>query len=379
MINNMQELNQFEKSDYPYSVNARKESIKANKEALETIRSDSMGTSFKEALGSDVLSGFIPDLFIDEIVTLGQRTAIARNTFPVIGQTTHGNFKQRYRWKDEGVMVTSKELVEVKHTESERDVQEFEFLKLLDSQVLSLELIEDSTLDEVTAEVSLAANKFFRRENQLMAHRLSEFSNGATATKWANHEGDVDDSSTALVANDTGANILAAMRRAYLNITTKLTDRFDPSLLTWLVTPNVYARLFLVDTFQQHRLSGLAPNDISGKINVTDSILNIPVKIWEAGKFNADSTWVADPWDIYLIAPQFAAGIRERWSMRTSPLDMTKIVASGLMMFERLIPYVRNPFAYRRISPTQDYGSGIIGDMKNINILGGTEDTTVFP
>jgi hypothetical protein len=86
------ELKQYEKSDYPYSVNARRESVKKNKEALEAIRRESYGTTLKEALTSDALSGFIPDLFVDEIITLGQRTAIARNNFPVVGQSTQSSY-----------------------------------------------------------------------------------------------------------------------------------------------------------------------------------------------------------------------------------------------------------------------------------------------
>jgi len=360
----IRELNEFEKSDYPFSVTARRESICKNKAALDTIRKESMGTSFREAMTSDVLSGFIPDLFLDEIVTLGLRVAIARNNFPVVGQSTHGSFKQRYRWKDEGVQVSSKELVEVKNSQSETDVETFSFLKLLDSNVFSLELIEDSTLDEVTAEVSLSANKFYRRENQLLGHRLTEYSQG----KWSNY---------VTGASDTGANILAAMQTAYLDMVTRLNDRFDPSLLTWFVTPEVYTLLFGVTAFQEFRLSGLMANNTTGKINVSDEIYRIPIVVWEAGYFNSDSVWTAAPYDVFLCATQFAAGIRERWSMRTSPLDMNKILGSGLMMFERLIPWVRNPFAYTRISPNETYGD-MITNMSNINIIAGTDSPTVF-
>ena len=115
-----------------------------------------------------------------------QRTAIARNNFPVVSQSTQSSFKQRFRWKDEGVQTTSKELVEVTHTDSERDVVEYSFLKLMDSMVWSVELLENSLLQEAATDIALAANKFFRRENQLMAHRLTEYSEGAIATKWGN-------------------------------------------------------------------------------------------------------------------------------------------------------------------------------------------------
>lgn len=364
----IRELSQYEKSDYPFSVTARRESIAKNKAALQAIRENNMGTSFRESMTSDVVANYIPDLFLDEIIALGQRTAIARNNFPVVGQSTHSDFRQRYRYKDEGVQVTSKELTEVKSTQSERELATFEFLKLMDSNVLSLELIEDSTLDEVTAEVQLSANKFFRRENQLMAHRLAEYSQAEIADKWLNYT---------TGASDTGANILAVMTDAYLDITTKLTDRFDPSSLTWFISPQVYALLFDVTTFAEYRLSGLTSNVVSGKIAGNDSILNIPIQIWEPGYFNANSEWTSTPFDIYLVATQFAAGIRERWSIRTSPLDLNRILASGLMMFERMIPWVRNPFAYRRISPNENCDN-IITNMSNIHILAGTDSPKVF-
>lgn len=365
------ELKQYEKSDYPYSITARRESITKNKDALKAIRENSFGLSLKEALNSDELQNFIPDLFLDEIIQLGLRTAIARNNFPVVAQSSHGSFKQRFRWKDEGVAVTSKELVEVTHTQSERDVVEFSFLKLMDSNVLSLELIEDSTLDEATAEVSLSANKFFRRENQLFAHRLAEYSQGATATKWDNYKQGPDSSST-------DAEIIDAMTDAYLDITTRLTDQFPTESLTWFVSPEVYSRLFKNDSFRRFDIMGRDPNITTGRVNVDDRIFRIPIQIWEPGIFSTDSEWISQPYDIYLVATQFAAAIRERSSMRTTPLDMTKILASAIMLWERLIPWVRNPFAYRRISPSQSF-SDIIGNMSNIHIISGKDDTTVFP
>lgn len=364
----LKETAQWENSSYEYSINARRESIAKNKDALNAIRQEAYGTTLKEALTSDALSGFIPDLFLDEIVMLGMRTAIARNNFPVVTQNTQSSFKQRYRYKDEGVMVTSKELVEVKHTQSERELATFEFLKLMDSNVLSLELIEDSTLDEATAELQLSANKFFRRENQLMAHRLTEYSQGTIGTRWDNHTTGAD---------DTAANIFAAMKAAYLDMTTRLTDRFDPSLLTWFISPEVYTLLFDLTAFQEYRLSGLMANNITGKINATDEILRIPIVIWEPGYFDSDSTWTSKPYDVFLVATQFAAGIRERTSIRTSPLDLTRILAQGVMIWERLIPWVRNPFAYRRISPDATYAD-LMANMSNINIIAGEETTTVF-
>ncbi len=362
---------QWDHSDYQYSVTARREAIEKNKAQLQAIRENSFGLSLKEALTSDSLSGFIPDLFLDDIQTLGLRTAIARNNFPVVSQSTHGSFKQRYRWKDEGVAVTSKELVEVTHTQSERDVQEFSFLKLMDSNVLSVELIEDSTLDEASAEIQLSANKFFRRENQLFAHRLTEYSEGALATKWGNRVQGPDSSST-------DAEIIDAMTDAYLDITTRLTDAFPTESLTWFVSTEVYSRLFKNNDFRRFDIMGREPNVATGRVNTDDRIFRIPIQIWEPGYFDTDSTWTPQAYDMFLVATQFAAGIRERSSLRTTPLDLTRILAQATLMWSRLIPWVRNPFAYIRISPNDTYAN-LIPDMSNIHIVSGTDSPTVFP
>ena len=369
-MENIRELSQFERADYPYSVTARRESITKNKEALKSMRQEAYGTTLKEAMSSDVLSGFIPDLFIDEIILLGQRQAIARNSFPVVSQANHGSFKQRYRYKDEGVTVTSKENVGVKQTQSERTVTEFSFLKLMDSNVLSLELVEDSTLDEASAEIQLSASKFYRRENQLMSHRLTEYSHSTNASLWNNYVQGPDSSSS-------DSDLIDAMTSAYLRITTRLHDQFPTESLTWFVSPTVYAQLFQTETFRRFDILGGQPNIVTGKIAGTDSIFRIPIQIWEPGYFDTNSVWIPQAYDICLVATQFAAGIRERWSMRTSPLDMTKILAQGVMMFERLIPWVRNPFAYIRVGPTGTY-SNLIPNMSNINILAGTDSPTVF-
>jgi hypothetical protein len=370
----MRETADYEKSDYQYSLNARRESIARNRKALDEIKRDAYGTTLREAMGSADLAGFIPDLFLDEIQLLGQRTAWARNTFPVVAQSTQSSFKHRYRWKDEQIMVTSKELVEVKATQSEREVQEFSFLKLLNANTFSLEMLEDSPLSEATAEIQLSASKFYRMENQLMAHRLTEWSQGAYATKWSNHvEGPTD--------SGTDDEVIESMESAFLDMTTRLADAFSVDSLIWVVSPSRYARLFRNASFRRWDILGSSPSFITGKAGAGDDrIFRIPIQIAETGYFDKQSTWVPCPDDCFLIAPQFCAGIRERWSMRTNPLDnLTKILAQGMMMYERIIPWIRNAFAMLRISPTASYTSDIIGNMSNINIAAGKSDTTVFP
>lgn len=370
----LRETAQYERSDYPFSINARRESIAANRKALDELKRESFGTTLKEAMSSDALAGFIPDLFLDEIQLLGQRIAWARNTFPVVSQSTHGSFKHRYRWKDEQIMTTSKELVEVKQTQSEREVAEFSFLKLMDANVFSLEMLEDSPLSEATAEIQLSASKFYRRENQLMAHRLTEYSQGAYATKWTNWVSGPTNS-----GSDDDA--ITAMETAFLDMTTRLTDAYPVETLIWLVSPSRYAKLFKNANFRRFDILGSTPSFITGKAGAGDDrIFRIPLQIIETGFYDTTSTWTPEEDDMFLVAPQFCAGIRERWSMRTTPLDsLNKILAQGVMLFSRLIPWVRQPFAMTRISPNQTYAGEIIPNMSNINILAGKDDVTVFP
>ena len=193
----------------------------------------------------------------------------------------------------------------------------------------------------------------------------------ALATKWDNWVQGPDSSSS-------DADIIDAMTDAYLDITTRLTDQFPTESLTWFVSTEVYSRLFKNNDFRRWDILGAQPNVVTGKIAGTDQIFRIPIAIWEPGYFDTESTWNPQAYDIYLVATQFAAAIRERSSLRTTPLDMTKILASAIMLWSRLIPWIRNPFAYRRISPTQDY-TDMIGTMTNIHIVSGVDTPTVFP
>lgn len=365
----IEKLNQYENSQYEFSVDSRRESIETNKAQLDAIRQDASSWTLSEALTSDAIKGFIPDLFLDDIITLGQRTAIARNLFPVVGQSTHSTFKQRYRWKDEGVQVSQAELVEVNATQSERDVREYGFLKLMDANLFSVELIEDSTLDEATAELQMSANKFFRRENQLMAARLTAGSTGADETKWGNWIQGIDSSSE--------ADLLDAMTDAYLDMTTRLTDMFPTESLTWIVSPTIWSLLFKDTKTRRFDNLGVPDSVVTGRIAGSDQIFRIPIVIMETGYFRDDNEWVPQPYDFFLVAAQFAAGIRERSSMRTTPIDLTRMLGSGLILWERLMPWIRNHFAYRRISPIQNYPD-IIPKLENVNIIAGVDDAKVF-
>lgn len=360
-------LAQYEKHDYEFSINARKKRIAENKQVLETIREEAWNLTLREAMTSNTtITDWIPDLFIDEIIMLNQRANIVRNLFTLVGQNTQSSFKQRYRWKNERPAVTSKELQEFKHTESERSVYDFSFLKIMSSSIFSLEGLEDTPIPELAQEMQLSASHVSRTENQLMAHRLAEWSTGTLLDTWGNwQDGSDSSSSDSLIDN---------MITAYLELTTRLADSFDASQLTWLVSPTVFALLFRNDDFRRWDITGQETILKTGKILGSNQMLNIPLVIWEPGHFDTDSVWMPDPFDVYLIATKAAANVRIRSDLRTTPLNFDRILAQSVGMWERLIPYIRNPRAYIRIAPNEDI-SNIIDDMSNIHIESGLTDS----
>lgn len=338
----------MEKQDYPYSAAtiARRLKCEQRRSALDTFKEDCAGVTLKEAMTSDELSGFVPDLFTDEIIMLGQREAIARNNFPVVAQASHGEFKQRYRYKDEGAQIVG-ELDEIKHSRSDKKTTEFAFKKIADWPLFSFERLMDSPLQDATDEVAMSTSKIYRRENQLMWHQLATFSQKANADEWENYIQGPDSSGS--------SDLIDAMTDAYLDMTVRLTDRFDPASLTWFISPTVFSTLFKDSNFRRFDILGAQPNIVTGTL---PSLFRIPYVIIEPGYFTQgtpSSQYANSEYDIYLVATRFAGAIRERVSLRMEPITIERIQAQGPQMWERLVPYVRHPMAYRRISPTEDY------------------------
>ena len=199
-----------------------------------------------------------------------------------------------------------------------------------------------------------------------MAHRLAEWSTGTLLDTWGNWltGSDSSSSSDALISN---------MITAYLTMTTRLADSFDASQLTWLVSPTVFSDLFQNADFRRWDITGESTILKTGKILGSNQLLNIPLVIWEPGHFDTDSTWNAAPYDVYLIATKAAANMRIRSDLRTTPLNFDRILAQSVGIWERLIPYIRNPRAYIRISPNEDVAN-IIDDMANIHVEPGITD-----
>lgn len=364
----MNDLMKYEKANYEFAFDNISSNLEQNREALDAFKSEMKGISLKEAMTSDELSSFIPQVFTDEVVLIGQRQAIARNSFPSIAQSTNSDFKIRFREKNDNAQVL-RELDEFQHSKSERYTRTFEFNKIGDFPLFSFELLEDSPLDEVADEVRMSVSKIYRRENQLAWDMVTRFSQGTENDFWANwiqgpdcldSSGDADE--------DQATLILDAMEDAYLNITTALEDAFPQNTLRWFMSPQVFSILWKEPTFRRFDALGATPVQVTGNLPTP---FGLPMTICETGYFNTSSVFIPTPCDIYLMADQ-AFRLRERVSLRTQPITIDKIQASGPLMWERICFYPRNPLAYRRISPNEDY-SGQIANNKDIKILAQVE------
>lgn len=314
-----------------------------------------------EAFTTDEVRDFIPQIFADEIILLGLREATARNLFPSTSQATNDTFSQRYKYKvSQGVQIL-RELDEIKTSKHDLKKVTYGFNKLASAALFSWERLMDSPLQDAVDESTFAVSQFYRTENRLMWDNLTRFSQGAKVIEWNNHiDGpNVCDGSA---GNDDSADaeaLIGAMEEAYLSMTTALEDRFDPSSLRWLWSPEVESILWKYDTFRRYDLKGSAPVQTSGQL---DMPFGIPRSIIEPGYYSQgtiDASWNAQPCDIYLVAPSAAAGIRERVSQRLDNFDRELIQASGTVIWERVCMYTRHPLAIRRISPSDTYATQI--------------------
>lgn len=354
---------QLEANDYELTIPRLKLAADANREALEAFKTEMSGITLREAATSDELAGFIPQLFTDEILLLGQREAIARNNFTVVGQASNTNFTVRYRSKNDCAQIV-KELDEIKYSTSERSTKTFSFNKICDFYLASYELLMDSPLNEVTDNVALSMSKIYRRENQLMWNMLTRHSQGSIdgegRNEWDNWipGPDCEDPYVA-----TAEAIMDAMETAYIDMTARLTDRFDPTSMRWFMSPTIFAILWQHSTFRRYDLAGTSPVLLTGNLPAP---YGIPYSIMEPGYFDTTSNWNAEPCDIYLCALPYCAAIRERVALRTEPISLPLNQSSGPLLWERLTPYVKNGFAYRRISPNPDYATQIVdnADLK---------------
>ena len=363
-----------ESVNYPFAVRNMARKLAKDRKGLDSLKEDHYGISLKEAATSDAVRAFLPELFIDEIIKLGLVEAWARQIFPVTGQSSHDSYIRRFRKKTTGCQIIH-ELNVIRHSTNELSKIRFEYNKLVDSSLFSFERNMDFDISDTVDEILLATSGIYRRENQLMLDQLCRWSSGDNGNEWNNYiEGpevaNCDDPYLASGNAEDADNLLEAMQNAYLSITTALTDKFDPSQLLWIWGPAIMATLWKSPTFRQWQLGGVQSSTISGNI---PNPFGIPYKVVESpgvftnGNSALGSEFVHDPCCILLVAPAYAAGIRERVSLRLDGLTKEEIQASGAVLWERISCSPRHPKAYRRISPNRDYPEQI-EDQKDIII-----------
>lgn len=358
-------LRQYETANYAFAFDNITSNLAGNREGLDAFKSEMKGVTLKEAMTSDELSGFIPQVFADEVTIIGQRMATARQAFSAINQSSNSSFKIRFREKNEGAQIL-RELDEFQHSKSDRYTREFTFNKIGDFPLFSFELLEDSPLDEVADEVRMSVSKIWRRENQLAWDMVTRFSQGTENDFWGNWiEGPFCQDDSAYPTNSAKATaILEAMEAAYLDITTRLEDAFPQDSLRWFMSPTTFSILWKEPTFRRFDALGATPVQVTGNLPTP---FGLPMSIIETGYFDSSSNYISAPCDIYLMSDQ-SFRLRERVSLRTQPITMDKIQATGPLMWERLCFYPRNPLGLRRISPMEDYANQITSNA-NIKIL----------
>lgn len=344
-----------ESVDYQFTVKNLKRESEKNRPALETVKTEWDGITLKEAFTSDEVRDYVPQIFNDEIIRIGLREATARNLFPSVGQSTNDSFTQRYKWKgDRGVQIV-RELNEIATSKHDLKKVSFGFNKLASAALFSWERMADSPLQDAVDESTFAISQFYRTENWLMWDNLTRFSQGTMADVCDNHIVCDAICEDPYVGTEAGAlAIIDALEDAYLSMTTRLTDRFEPGSLRWLWSPTVEATLWKYDLFRRFDLKGSTPSQLTGSI---ENPFGVPRTIIEPGYFASgtiQSEWTPTC-DIFLIAPASAAGIRERVSQRLDNFTRELIQASGTIIWERLGMWTRFPRAFCRISPDRDY------------------------
>jgi hypothetical protein len=358
----MRNLAPYETRDYKYTIAAMRKRYEANKAQFDALTEACQGLTVKEAMASTELSGYIPDVFTPEIIRLGDLEAIVRNAYPVETQTSNKDFLTRRRFRTQGASV-AREQDDLKHSTSSREYDRHYFNKIYDWPLHTWEQVEDSPLSEIQDDLAMSVSKIYRRENQIAFHKLTAATQGTQRTKWDNFVASEDEYMSTSALWD-------CMGDAYVEITTRLADRIDPSQLEWQFGPGIYAALFnmSITTFPWS-VTGQSPTTITGRITLP---YGLPYRIVETGYFTTTAKWVATN-DIFLVAPRLAARVRDRVSMRVEPYSEIRNQTVGPCVWERFGFYVIRPFALKRIGYEADY-SDIMPDLRNLKIDPRTDD-----
>lgn len=350
----------WEAADYPYSFRNMEKRYRDNKEKYDILRESVQTMRFREAMNSDDLAGFQPDLFLPEIIQIGQQLNLADNIFGTESQTQQSEFKVRYRSRTDGAQVV-REGGEFKQSKSSRETTEFSFLKLGDFPFSTWERISDSLINEMQIDMNLSFNKILRLRGQCMGHVLTLMSQGTNATHWNNFRL-IDAPYVELESID------AALQESYIELTTRLRDRLDPRRLQILWSPRVFSLFFKDSRRQSYITLGSTPVFASGSLPTPYGIANqFP---YETGYFNTDMEWTPTN-DVFLFDPMCATN-RIRIDLRVENFQEVRNQTAGALIWERRMPYVRLPFYYERISGFDEY-TDILPDLSDLILEPDTE------
>ncbi len=362
---------------YPYTVNKQVKAANANREAFESFKAMSNDltlkdicespTLMKESLGdtfsgSASLDGFIPQIFAD-IVQLGQRIGIARRDFPFVSQANNNSFKVRYQWMNES-FGTYGEGDTLLHSQTRRLAKQLFFLKLGGSFQWTQEMINDSPISEVSNDIAMGNQKMVQLEDRCLFHQLLHF----TSLQSPLPELSLDynfiqiDSSTGDSGDGPSASeLVSKMQQAYLMLLTRETDTISQGELRFYISPKSYIKLWNHPVLQQYQQSGTTTQILKSDI---PPFFQVPHTIASSiGFFGDDNTWHYSDYDVLLVATGCAA-IRTRSDVTMSALNFPERETTGIVMTQRLMPYVINGFRMVRIGESNSLPIKTLSDVR---------------
>ena len=333
---------------------------------FKAFKENAQFMTLKETVSSDQLSPYLPVFYADQIVELGLRERIFANLFPAQSQDRSDHWVQRYGSKTEGAQIIAPGDT-IKQSKAKMSTEIAYFAKIADLCMWDDEALDDfgGQLNTTTRAVAEATSKVYRREDQLAAHFLLSRTSNAHANTYDNYiEG------PSCGHDMTSADILDAIKRAYISMTTKVVAslRFQPDTL--LMTSDWFVELFDHPSIQFFRNTGRTDGpEFSGKLlsNWPYGIGNI--QLIESGywdKQGGDYIWTETPCTAYLLDSK-----NSLYSNTRTPLSFVNLrneyrMEQGFRLAERIGWGMFRFDALRRIGPTRNYT--LTNDISDIRV-----------
>lgn len=359
---NEDSFHEVESVDYQYDF--RNIRNRTDPDKLEAFRQESYGMSYKETSVNADMRNMVPEHFVDEIYNLGLKENWVRANFRTVGQNLWDNFSIRLRELSYSAQILH-ETEEFETAKSVLDKNVFGFVKVGAQPLASFERISDSPLDELAQEILLASSKITHAELRLFSSQAINWSQGSNQRVWDNWIQGYNCTDEYGAADlSQVANIMRSIREAIISMTTRCTDAYEPNLLVF--SPQVYTILWEHNIFQQaHMFGDAGTTERTGRL---PRIYNLPyVVTCDLGYWDTDNSFVPTPCDIMLFSTQWSFAMRERLGLRFDNIELQSRQIRGVQIYERIMPHPILPLAYRRISPTRDYGD-VMSDLTNLTV-----------